>query len=151
MTNYTLSFKCTFQYDHDVVYFSHCYPYTFSDLTTFLSKNCNPIQTKDRLKRTQLTRSIAGNPVEMLIITDLESSQDEIAERPAIVLSSRVHPGESNASYIMEGIIEFLMSDETEACLLRKKFVFKIIPMLNPDGVIVGNYRCSLGGYDLNR
>lgn len=23
--------------------------------------------------------------------------------------------------------------------------------MLNPDGVIVGNYRCSLGGHDLNR
>lgn len=23
--------------------------------------------------------------------------------------------------------------------------------MLNPDGVIVGNYRCNLNGYDLNR
>ena len=97
------------------MYFSHCYPYTFSDLSAFLGKCCNPIQTKDRLKRTQLTRSIAGNPIDMLIITDLESSQDEIAERPAVVLSSRVHPGESNASYIMEGIIEFLMSDEPEA------------------------------------
>lgn len=28
---------------------------------------------------------------------------------------------------------------------------FQIIPMLNPDGVIVGNYRCSLAGLDLNR
>ena len=35
--------------------------------------------------------------------------------------------------------------------LLRDTFVFKIIPMLNPDGVIVGNYRCSLAGRDLNR
>jgi len=35
--------------------------------------------------------------------------------------------------------------------LLRDAFVFKIIPMLNPDGVIVGNYRCSLTGRDLNR
>jgi len=26
-----------------------------------------------------------------------------------------------------------------------------VIPMLNPDGVIVGNYRCSLAGRDLNR
>lgn len=29
--------------------------------------------------------------------------------------------------------------------------MFKIVPMLNPDGVINGNYRCSLAGVDLNR
>lgn len=58
-----------------------------------------------------MTRSIAGNSVDMLIITNLESSQDEIAERSAVIISSRVHPGESNASFIMEGIIDFLMSD----------------------------------------
>ena len=28
---------------------------------------------------------------------------------------------------------------------------FKIIPILNPDGVINGNYRCSLSSQDLNR
>jgi murein tripeptide amidase MpaA len=98
-----------------------------------------------------LTRSIAGNALDMLIITNLESSQDDIAERPAVILSSRVHPGESNASFIMEGIIDFLMSNEPEARFLRDRYVFKIVPMLNPDGVITGNYRTSLGGHDLNR
>lgn len=29
--------------------------------------------------------------------------------------------------------------------------MFKIIPMLNVDGVINGNYRCNLFGADLNR
>lgn len=29
--------------------------------------------------------------------------------------------------------------------------MFKIVPMLNPDGVIIGNYRTSLAGCDLNR
>ena len=34
---------------------------------------------------------------------------------------------------------------------MRKNVVFKVIPMINPDGVIFGNYRTSLSGKDLNR
>lgn len=66
-------------------------------------------------------------------------------------MSARVHPGESNSSFIMNGVIEFLCEDDEKAEFLWNNFVFKIIPMLNPDGVIVGNYRCSLIGQDLNR
>lgn len=38
-----------------------------------------------------------------------------------------------------------------EAKNLRRLFVFKTIPMLNPDGVVNGSYRCGLAGCDLNR
>ena len=68
-----------------------------------------------------------------------------------IVVSARVHPGETNASWMMRGFLEFLLGDSKEAKILRRAFVFKIIPMLNPDGVIHGNYRCSLACVDLNR
>jgi len=34
---------------------------------------------------------------------------------------------------------------------LRKNSIFYIIPMLNPDGVFLGNSRTSLAGVDLNR
>ena len=51
----------------------------------------------------------------------------------------------------MRGILNFLLGDSPDAALLRDAFVFKLVPMLNPDGVIVGNYRCSLTGRDLNR
>jgi murein tripeptide amidase MpaA len=51
----------------------------------------------------------------------------------------------------MKGLIDYLISDDPGALFLRETFVFKIIPMLNPDGVVVGNYRCSLSGHDLNR
>ena len=57
-----------------------------------------------------------------------------------------MHPGESNASWMMKGIIDFLVSQAPEAQVLRDCFEFKIVPMQNPDGVINGNYRCSLAG-----
>ncbi len=55
---------------------------------------------------------------------------------------ARVHPGESNASWMMKGLLDFLLGPSLDAKVLRDAFVFKIIPMLNPDGVITGNYRC---------
>lgn len=71
--------------------------------------------------------------------------------KKGIIITSRVHPGESNSSFIAEGIIDFLLGNSREAVYLRNNFVFKILPMINPDGVIYGNYRCSLLGVDLNR
>jgi murein tripeptide amidase MpaA len=52
---------------------------------------------------------------------------------------------------MMEGIITFLCGMSTEAQDLRNKFVFKIVPMLNVDGVVNGNNRCNIVGVDLNR
>jgi murein tripeptide amidase MpaA len=63
-----------------------------------------------------------------------------------------VHPGETNASYIMQGFLKFIISrTNQEAIELRKRIIFKIVPISNPDGVIIGNYRTSLSGNDLNR
>jgi cytosolic carboxypeptidase protein 2/3 len=52
---------------------------------------------------------------------------------------------------MMKGVIEYLTSQTAEAKALRDHFIFKIVPILNPDGVINGNYRCCLSGQDLNR
>ena len=103
-------------------------------------------ENKDKVRKTVLCKSLAGNDVDMLIVTNFASAPEEIAIRKAVILTARVHPGESNASYMMKGCIDFLVSDDPKAQYLRDTFVFKIIPMLNPDGVIVGNYRCSLVG-----
>lgn len=69
-----------------------------------------------------------------------------------VFLSARVHPGETPSSYVMNGMISLLMAkSDPVAVMLRKNFVFKIIPMLNPDGVYRGNYRTDTKGVNLNR
>ena len=75
----------------------------------------------------------------------------EKKEKRAIIITARVHPGETMASHVMEYIIDFLLGPSSTARSLRENFVFKIVPMLNPDGVIIGNYRCNLSSVDLNR
>ena len=67
-----------------------------------------------------------------------------------------MHPGETNASWMMKGILDMLLSPKTDqekevVSFLKEEFEFYIVPMLNVDGVITGNYRCSLAACDLNR
>ena len=98
-----------------------------------------------------MCQTLAKNNCDMLIITTFNSSPESIKNRKGVVLSSRVHPGETGASYMMKGVIDYLTGPTLNAKILRDNFVFKIIPMLNIDGVIIGNTRCSLAAVDLNR
>lgn len=110
----------------------------------------DPVKNKHVSKQTLCT-TLGGNKVEVLTVTE-KGSPEEIKKRKGVVITARIHPGESNTSFVMKGITDFVTSsDSPEAILLRKNFVFKLIPMINPDGVVWGNYRCSLSGMDLNR
>uniref|UniRef100_A0A452TV56 Cytosolic carboxypeptidase 2 n=1 Tax=Ursus maritimus TaxID=29073 RepID=A0A452TV56_URSMA len=148
---YCLTWTIQFPHDQDTCFFAHFYPYTYTDLQCYLlSVASNPVQSQFCKLRT-LCRSLAGNTVYLLTITNPSRTPQEAAAKKAVVLSARVHPGESNGSWIMKGFLDFILSNSPDAQLLRDIFVFKVVPMLNPDGVIVGNYRCSLAGRDLNR
>ncbi|CAH8565870.1 unnamed protein product [Schistosoma rodhaini] len=84
--------------------------------------------------------------------TDDNNNNNKPTEKKrCVVITARVHPGETQGSWMMKGLMDFLISTDPDAKVLRSNFVFKLVPMLNPDGVIVGNYRCSLSGCDLNR
>ena len=130
------------------IYFSYCYPYTYTQLTTFLS-SLNIY--KNLVRVVQIGESLNGVKIHMLIITNFNDSFNSLANKKAIIFTGRVHPGESNSSYVIQGLIEFLVSNQAKAENLRKHFIFKIIPMLNPDGVIHGNFRMNSIGKDLNR
>ncbi|GMH79310.1 hypothetical protein TrLO_g8391, partial [Triparma laevis f. longispina] len=149
---YTMTFEHTFENSSDVCFFAMCYPYTYTDLRKYLYNLQINDETNRNFRRERFCETLAGNEVDLVTVTEFgERGDKRLEKRLGVVITARVHPGESNASWIMEGILKYLTSNTPSAVMLRKKFVFKIIPMLNPDGVINGNYRTSLAGVDLNR
>ncbi|XP_029290026.1 cytosolic carboxypeptidase 4 [Cottoperca gobio] len=156
-TFYTLTFTITFKHNEDVCYLAYHYPYTYSALKAhlkLLQKSVDP--AKVFFQQQVLCGTLAGNPCPLVTITACPASRScrdmhQLRNRPCIILTCRVHPGESNASWVMKGTLEFLCSSDPVAQSLREAFVFKLIPILNPDGVINGTNRCDLNSEDLNR
>ncbi|XP_052630301.1 cytosolic carboxypeptidase 3-like isoform X1 [Harpia harpyja] len=147
---FSLTWTFQFPHDRDTCYFAHCYPYTYSNLQEYLvAISKDPVKSKI-CKIHILCHSLAGNSVYVLTITKPPKS-GKGTKRKAVILTARVHPGETNSSWIMKGFLDYILGNSGKAQLLRDNFVFKVVPMLNPDGVIVGNHRCSLTGQDLNR
>lgn len=101
------------------------------------------------VKRDTLGRSLTGVDIPILHITNHLNSG--IVKKKNILITGRIHPGESNGSHVLKGFMEFICSNCEEAQALRNRINFLIVPMINPDGVIMGNSRTSGSGKDLNR
>jgi murein tripeptide amidase MpaA len=68
-----------------------------------------------------------------------------------VLITSRVHSAETYTSLIFNRFLEYLLSDDRIALKLRREYTFIMVPCLNPDGVVYGNYRFNIGGFDMNR
>lgn len=67
-------------------------------------------------------------------------------------MTCRVHAGESPAQYMLQGILDKLTDFRNKQTkVLLDNYVFKIIPILNPDGVYRGYWRFDTNGVNLNR
>jgi hypothetical protein len=91
---------------------------------------------------------------------ELPELQAEAEERPSevfpgkpiVFVSARVHPGETPSQFCLEGLLEQVCDlEDPRGERLRELFVFKVVPVLNPDGVALGHYRCDSLGANLNR
>ncbi|KRW98099.1 hypothetical protein PPERSA_05995 [Pseudocohnilembus persalinus] len=164
---YSLSFKYECQESDDLIYFAHSFPYTYSRLNNYLDEVMEKYYEFNFIKRELLAKTLLMNNCDILTITNFEKNQQFLEdfqnkklvdglqkkdEKFVIFVIARQHPGETPCSYVMEGIIDFLVQQDNKMVdFLLENCIFKIIPMMNPDGVIHGNYRCNLAGQDMNR
>ncbi|XP_011503362.1 PREDICTED: cytosolic carboxypeptidase 1-like [Ceratosolen solmsi marchali] len=149
---FTISFSLIFPHSYDICYLAYHFPYTYSQLITSIWKWLHTVDsTLIYFRADKLCDTLNGNENPLLTITSPDSFKNPIHKRKVIFLTSRVHPGESNASWIMHGTLEFLLGNSIYVSSLRDDYVFKIIPMLNIEGVINGCNRYGLTKEDLNR
>ena len=177
---HSLSFDYEFKYDNDTVYFANSLPYFYSTLMKELNHYELNEEKYPFFHRKTLATTLGGNDLDMFTINSMNdifkngvtsvvmpksnnylsiknnyennnNNSQLLDERKAVVLIGRQHPGETVGSYVVKGCIDFLMGNSEEAKKLREIYLFKIVPMMNPDGVLVGNSRTSFAGCDLNR
>lgn len=166
--------------DIGTTYFAFCVPYGHGDLQVYLSRlqalwDSSFADADGRLlpdyfplpgqrggwrvaagvgadfRREELCCSREGRRVDLLTVTDAAEASRAKDRRPIALVTARCHPGETPGQFSMFGFLEFVLSDDPRAELLRQRFVFKIVPMLNPDGVHHGHTRANAEGFDLNR
>lgn len=176
---FTLTFKYrTVENLKATTFFAFTYPFSFAELQISLNSidlkmlPLPPMQSPDDIYycRECLIYSLEGRRVDLLTITShhgittdreerLKNLFPDNQERPhkfqnkkVIFVSARVHPGETPSSFVFNGFLNLLLTrNDPIAIQLRKLYVFKMVPFLNPDGVAKGHYRTDTRGVNLNR
>ncbi len=137
------TFYFTQRFDREPVWIAYAHPFPYSRLNELLSR----IQDNTYVSLDSLAQSVDGRVVSMVTITD-PAAEDE--SKKNILLMALQHAGEDAGGFMAEGMIDFLLSDDPEASEAKEKFIFNIIPMMNPDGIYHGISRYNLEMEDLN-
>ena len=149
-----MSFEYEFKYDNDVTYFALNVPYSYSRMLGLLGEIEEESLKQKELyfKREIHTRTISANDCPLVTLTMKRTRDDNKKERKKVIaIIARQHPAETVGSFVMEGCLRYLVGGSLEATFLLNKYIFKIVPMVNVDGVLYGNSRCDISGSDINR
>jgi hypothetical protein len=132
-------------FESDTIYIAFWYPYTLSDLESYLES----IETNAFVQNLGVRgESLGGRPIYGYQVTD-NSVEDSCKLK--ILITGRQHSVEFTQSYILEGMTNYLInSPDSLASELRQHCVFYFYPMMNPDGVVLG-LETNLAGSGLNR
>src|SRR6056297_2824034 len=122
----TNSFSYTFKQGKEHVRFSMGMPYTEKDFNAFIK----PYKDNSLLTLDTLCITPQGRSTEQLVIENKKANPKYL-----VVFTARHHACEMMASYVIEGIIECLLSNSEVAQSILNNAKFVIIPFMDKDGV----------------
>lgn len=128
----------------DSVWIAHQVPYTPQRLTRLLDQ----VAQSDDARIEVIGKTVQGRDLLLVSVTDPDEPDQN---KPVVWLQARQHAWESGTSFVMEGALRFITSDDPKAQSLRKQVLFKFTPMADPDGSSSGQVRFNANGYDFNR
>lgn len=124
---YCLSFTLLFDHDEDTVFIAYSRPYRYTRMMTEIVEIENDLLSMDPeksseefreegiafdtpaeirpggkfiYKRSMMCLSLSGLPMPIITITAAKNYGRKLSKREAVVVSSRVHPGETNSSFV---------------------------------------------------
>ena len=132
-------------YSQSTVYFSSGVPYTYTDMTNFVTDvtNASSYATSGNVSTSEL-----GRAVKYLKITDSSVSD---TGKYLIWVVARQHAQENPSNYVIEGYVNFLISSDQKAVDLRKKAIIYVVPMIDVDGAYLGASGKGKNPHDYNR
>jgi murein tripeptide amidase MpaA len=128
--------------EYNSVFYAYFVPYSYEKhLDLIHSSQLSPLCVAESIGET-----VQGRDIDLLTIGYPGK------DKKKIWIIARQHPGETMASWFMEGLLNRLLdtSDAVSVKVLQKA-VFYIVPNINVDGSISGNIRVNASGVNLNR
>jgi len=143
--NKTLTWSIT--PEHDSIYFAYFAPYTLERLHRLLAHCANA----PAVSLITLGQTLDGRDLDCLHLRPVEQSIGT-TDRASIWAIGRQHPGETMASWWMEGWLDRLLdTNDATSLALRDIADIYVVPNMNPDGSYRGHLRTNACGANLNR
>ncbi|KRX03220.1 hypothetical protein PPERSA_09280 [Pseudocohnilembus persalinus] len=149
---FKLTFSYTFEEDYDTIQIASQPAYNYEQLNEFIDFQLKKSFEENKmmvLRKSILAKTQSGIEIPILSITDSNFAQNS---KKIVVILGRTCGGESSSSFVIEGLVKYLVQAGSKSVQnLRKNFIFFVVPMVNVEGVVIGNCVCNFIGQDLGK
>jgi hypothetical protein len=130
-------------FDREPVWVAYAHPYSYKRYVELVAT----LKDQEFVTIESLSKTGEGRAIQLITITD-PGIQD--INKKTIVIMAMQHAGEDAGGFLIEGLIAYLLSNDPAAQKARETMIYKVLPMMNPDGIYHGISRYNAQREDLN-